>query len=218
MLNSSGHRYIICQKSSKRNKKKCKEIHEKRTNALEPKDTQKATLAEIFKLCASTYNVAMSTIVQIFDESEQRVVQGNLIQEIFLNPKYGLLSSINDFIGIPIEMKMFEETHEKDVKKVNKTHTNGDNMARNSADSSEQIDLQDLMWVFQEITYIFSILPADFQDSETIYSNVLSLFSPFIKQMMLQNEENYKVACKKFLQCVYDDGTQRSNDLQSCRN
>ena len=66
----------------------------------------------------------------------------------------------------------------KDVKKVNKTHTNGDNIARNSADSSEQIDLQDLMWVFQEITYIFSILPADFQDSETIYSNVLSLFSP----------------------------------------
>lgn len=67
-------------KVQQRNKKKCKEIHEKRTNALEPKDTQKATLAEIFKLCASTYNVAMSTIVQIFDESEQRVVQGNLIQ------------------------------------------------------------------------------------------------------------------------------------------
>ncbi len=184
------------------------------------KEKAKEHLKEMFKTAISTYNATMSTIVQVFEPNdEQATVQGILICEIILDKTHGLLNSINNFIGIPIEMEMFEQNEntkygsecvDNDNNNNNSVHEQNDN-----ADCyvSENIDLNDLIWVFLEIDRLFLTLPRKFNGSDTIFSTLDSLFLPFKKQFLIYEEEKINIMSKEILTHMYDNDMVVSTEL-----
>jgi hypothetical protein len=184
------------------------------------KEKAKEHLKEMFKTAMSTYNAAMSTIAKVFDAiDEQATVQGILIYEIILNGNCGLLRSINSFIGIPIEMEMFEQNennnYDEDYSSKNTNNNNSVHEQHGNADCyiNENINLIDLLWVFSEIDRLFLTLPRKFNGSDTIFSTLDSLFLPFKKQFLIYEEKKIHILSKEILAQMYDKNMLASTDI-----
>ena len=174
------------------------------------KENAQTYLKEMFKTSASTYNKTMSTIIQIFDTMDQHIVQGILINEIILNSKFGLFKSINNFIGIPIEMEMFEHNDDKNVY----IDGNDEEEIIDNYCINKNINLNDLLWVFSEINQLFLSLPVKFNDSDTIFSTLTSLFLPFKKQFMIYEEKKINRMSQEMLLKMFNNtNTLVSTDL-----
>ena len=165
------------------------------------KENAQTYLKEMFKTSASTYNKTMSTIIQIFDTMDQHIVQGILINEIILNSKFGLFKSINNFIGIPIEMEMFEHNDDKNVY----IDGNDEEEIIDNYCINKNINLNDLLWVFSEINQLFLSLPVKFNDSDTIFSTLTSLFLPFKKQFMIYEEKKINRMSQEMLLKMFNN-------------